>query len=189
MKHREILKQIRIIVENTCKAKTNYYGYGIWTHHIRHVVTYAKQLADGTGADKEIVEIAALLHDYASVKDKKIYKDHHIHGAKLAEEILKKYKCPKEKIEKVKECILSHRASKKRKRLTKEARCIADADAMAHFNAIASLFYLAFKSHKMEIDEANEWLMKKLEQGWKKLSPAAKKIIKDKYKASKILLR
>ena len=145
-------------------------------------------MAEKIGADKEIVEIAALLHDYASVKDHKLYEDHHIHGAELAGQILKEFHYPQNKIEQAKYCILCHRGSKAAQKLTKEALCVADADSMAHFDSISSLFYLAFFSHKMTIDEANNWLMQKLERSWKKLSPQAKEIIKNKYEASKIML-
>lgn len=183
-----MIQEIAKIVEEACKRDTNYFGYGIWTHHIVNVVKYAKLMAKKLGADREIVEIAALLHDYAGVKDYKLYKDHHIHGAELSEELLEKYNYPKDKIEQVKHCILAHRGSKTDKKLTKEAICVADADAMAHFDSIPSLFYLAFFSHKMNIDEANEWLMKKLNRSWTKLSSEAKEIVQNKFEASKLLL-
>ncbi len=183
-----MIKKISKIVENACQQESNYFNYGAWTHHIAPVVKYAKLMAEKLNADEEIVEIAALLHDYASVRDYKLYKDHHLHGAKLAEQILKKFHYPQDKIDQVKDCILSHRGSKATKKLTKEALCVADADSMAHFDSISSLFYLAFFSHKMNIDKANDWLMKKLEKSWNKLSSPAKKIINDKYQASKILL-
>jgi putative nucleotidyltransferase with HDIG domain len=183
-----MIKEIEKIVETACKQETNYFGYGIWAHHILPVVKYAKLMAKRLGANEEIVEIAALLHDYASVKDYKLYEDHHLHGAELAEQILNQFNYPQDKIEQVKHCILCHRGSKVAEKLTKEALCIADADSMAHFDSISSLFYLAFFSHKMGIDEANNWLMQKLERSWNKLSPQAKEIIKDKYEASKLLL-
>lgn len=183
-----MINKITKIVETACKQKTNYFGYGAWTHHILPVVKYAKLMAEKLGANKEIIEIAALLHDYASVKDYKLYEDHHLHGAELAGQILKEFNYPQIKIEQVKHCIVSHRGSKSLKKLTKEALCVADADSMAHFDSISSLFYLAFFSHKMDIDQANSWLMQKLESSWNKLSPPAKVIIKDKYKASKLLL-
>jgi putative nucleotidyltransferase with HDIG domain len=183
-----IIKEIAALVEEACKKKNNYFSYGAWTHHILPVVKYAKLMAKKIGANEEIVEIAALLHDYASVKDYKLYEDHHIHGAKLAEEILKNLNYPPEKIEIVKQCILSHRGSKPRQKLTKEELCVADADAMAHFDSISSLFYLAFFSHKMNIDEADVWLAKKLERSFNKLSPEAKEIVGDKYRASKLLV-
>ncbi len=183
-----MIKKITKIVENACKQETNYFGYGAWTHHILPVVKYTKLMAEKLRANEEIVEIAALLHDYASVKDYKLYKDHHLHGAELAEQVLKKFDYPQNKIEQIKHCILCHRGSKTAQKLTKEALCVADADSMAHFDSISSLFYLAFFSHKMNIDEANNWLMQKLERSWNKLSPQAKEIIKDKYEASKLLL-
>ena len=183
-----MIKKIAEIVEEACKKETNYFGYGIWTHHILHVVRYAKLMAKKIGADEEIVEIAALLHDYASIKDHKMYEDHHIHGADEAETILKQFNYPAEKIDQVKHCIMAHRGSKTAQKMTKEALCLADADSMAHFDAISSLFYLAFFSHKMNIEEANDWLKGKLERSWNKLSPEAREIIKDKYLASKTLL-
>ncbi len=183
-----MIEKIAKIVEDACKEKTNYFGYGIWKHHILLVVKYAKIMAKRLDANEEIVEIAALLHDYASVKDYALYKDHHIHGANEAEIILKQFDYPLEKIEKIKHCILTHRGSKKEDKLSKEALCIANADSMAHFDSISSLFYLAFFSHKMNIDEAHNWLIQKLERSWNKLSSEAKEIIKDKYEASKLLL-
>ena len=184
-----IMREIVKIVEAACKEPTNYFGHEIWSHHILPAVKYSKSMAERFGADEEIVEIATLLHDYASVKDHKLYEDHHIHGAKLAEGILKKYDYPSDRIEQVKKCILSHRGSKLAQELTKEAVCVRDADSMAHFDSISALFYLAFFSHKMNVDEANEWARQKLERSWNKLSPKAKDTIRDKYEASKTLLQ
>ncbi len=85
----DIISKISNLVETACKAKTNIFGYGIWSHHIVLVVKFSKILAEKLNADLQVVEIAALLHDYASIKNKDYYKDHHIHGAKEAETILK----------------------------------------------------------------------------------------------------
>lgn len=182
-----MISRIKNIVKKACKSSNNYFGYEAWKYHIVPAVKYAKLMAKKIRADKEIVEIAVLLHDYAGIKDYKLYENHHLHGSDLAEKILKKYDYPKEKVEKVKNCILRHRGSKVMNKLTKEEICVADADSMAHFDAIPSLFYLAFFSHKMNIDEASKWLAKKLERSWSKLSPEAKEIIKNKYQASKKL--
>ncbi len=72
---------------------------------------------------------------------------------------------------------------------SKEALCVADADSMAHFDAVASLFFLAFQSHKMGIEEANDWLLSKLTRSYNKLSPQAKAIIKPKLEAARRLLQ
>ena len=184
-----MIKKIAKIVEDACKKETNFFGYGIWQYHIVNVVKYAKLLTKKTGADKEIVEIAALLHDYAAIKDYAMYEDHHQRGADEAEKILQRFHYPSDKIKRVKQCIISHRGSKVKSKNSREALCVADADGMAHFDSIASLLHLAFSGHKMNVDEANHWLMKKLERSWNKLSPEAKKIIKNKYEASRLLLK
>lgn len=189
MDNKSIIKEIETLVESACKKSTNHFGYSIWTHHILLVVKYSKLMAKKIGADEEVVEIASLLHDYAGISDYSLQDDHHIHGAKFAEEILSRYDYPKNKIELIKECILSHRGSKPKPKLTKESICVSDADAMAHFDSIPSLFYLNFLNNKMDIDEAESWLIDKLEKDWEKLSPEAKEIIKDKYEASKILFK
>ena len=74
------IKEVRAIVERACVAESNVFGYGIWTHHIVRVAHHAVRLAPMFGADPEIVEIAALLHDYASVRDEALYEEHHVHG-------------------------------------------------------------------------------------------------------------
>jgi uncharacterized protein len=104
-----ITLKIASIVEEVCKSKNNFFGFGIWTHHILPVMKYSKIMAKKIGADEEIVEIAALIHDYAGSKDYNLYENHNLHGAKLAEEVLKNLNCPQEKIEVVKQRILSHR--------------------------------------------------------------------------------
>jgi HD superfamily phosphohydrolase YqeK len=181
-------EEISKIVEDACKRETNYFGYGIWTYHILLVVKYSKLMAEKLNADREVVEISALLHDYAGIKDHDLWEDHHLHGAVLAEQVLKKFNYPPDKIKQIKHCITSHRGSKNSQKRFKEAICLADADAMAHFDSIPSLFFMTFFSHKMNIDEASDWISQKLERSWNKLSPQAKVIIKDKYKASKLLL-
>ena len=66
------------IVREACASEADIFGYGIWTHHIVKVVENARLLADDFDADVGIVELAALLHDYASVKNKALYEQHHI---------------------------------------------------------------------------------------------------------------
>ena len=166
MRNEEIINEIRKIVENACKKETNYFGYGTWTHHITSVVKWARTLARKSNADEEIVEIAALLHDYASIVNINNYSGHHTRGAELAEEI-KKYGYPRDKIEKIKHCIVTHRSSIDLPRKTIEAKIVASADAMSFFDNIHSLLYLAYIRHKMNIDEGAKWVLNKLEKAGK----------------------
>ena len=116
----------------------NIFGYDIWTHHILKVIENTKRLAPLFDADLEIVELAALLHDYASIKDKALYKDHHIHGPIEAEKLLKRFGYPNlEKREAVKDAIATHRASVRVEHRSAEGVCLANADAMSHIEQLS----------------------------------------------------
>ncbi|WP_432406241.1 HD domain-containing protein [Wukongibacter sp. M2B1] len=181
MTDKNIIPKIERIVEESCKKETNAFGYGIWSHHIVYVVKYSKVLAEKIGADKEVVELASLLHDYASIKKFEYYKEHHIYGAEEAEKILKDLDYPYKKIKKIKACILSHRASIDSDRLSKEEICVASADAIAHIDQVASLLYYVYKEKNMDIDAGKKWVRNKLMRSWNKLNEEGKELIKEKY--------
>lgn len=185
---RNMIEEIGQLVEAACKSDSNMFGYGIWSHHIVHVVKYAKRLAEKLGADEEIVEIAALLHDYAGIRDSSLEEEHHIHGARESERILSAYGYPGEKIEKVKHCIMSHRGSMAVERITPEAECVASADAMSHIFQVPSLLYLTYVEKGMSIDEGKAWVLDKLNRSWDKLCPEAKELVQEDYECVKKML-
>lgn len=140
-------------------------------------------------ADYNIVALAALLHDVASVTNKDFTEEHHIIGAKLAEEILNKYSLDKEKLELIKKCILNHRGSRLAEKNSNEEICIADSDAMAHFYSVPSLLRMVYVEKKLSIDEGSDFVLHKLKRSYNKLSNQGKSIILPQYQAAKILLR
>lgn len=183
-----MIQAIYKMVEEACKKETNTFGYGIWDHHILFVVKHGKLLAETMGADPEIVEIAALFHDYASIKDKSLYEYHHLHSALEAEKILTTLGYPKEKTLSIKNCIASHRASAYHEKASTEATCLASADAMSHIDQLPSLLYYAFVVRKMDIDHGVKWVMEKIERSWIKMCPEAQEMMEEKYEAAKKLI-
>jgi putative nucleotidyltransferase with HDIG domain len=177
----KIISDLRTMVEEACNKKSNVYGPHMWTHHVTEVARHAKELAPKLGADIEVVEIAALLHDFAAITDVKYEKEHHIHGAKMANEILSKMNFPRKKIEMVKQAIFSHRASRLIEQHSPEEKCVASADAMAHINQLPEMLHYVYAVRKMEVEPGRLWLKAKLERDWKKLCPEAKALIKEKY--------
>jgi uncharacterized protein len=178
-----MISEIEHIVEEACTRETNIFGYGIWTHHITLVAQNAKRLARLFNADPEIVEIAALLHDYASIKDPVLYQDHHLHGPIEAEKILQQLGYSPAKIEAVKHCIASHRGSIPSQRNSAEAECLANADAVTHIEQVPSLLHLAFVQRGMGIDEGTRWVREKLGRSWNKLSPSVQALMRERYEA------
>ena len=176
-------------VKERCLSTNNAYGIGAWDHHIKLVYELAKDNAKSYGADEEIVAIAALLHDIASVTNKEFTEEHHIIGAEIAKELLMKEKYPKDKIKLIQKCILNHRGSRLMDKGTPEEVCIADADAMAHFYSVPSLLSMVYREKNLSIDEGAEFVKNKLNRSYKKLSDKGKDLVKEQYKAAKLLLK
>ncbi len=86
----DILKKLQQEIYDRCQKETNKFGMGCY-YHIVAVVKNAEILAEKYGADREIVMIAAWLHDIASITEYSLYELHHIHGAEMAYSILKEY--------------------------------------------------------------------------------------------------
>ncbi|TSC92468.1 MAG: metal-dependent phosphohydrolase HD sub domain-containing protein [Candidatus Berkelbacteria bacterium Licking1014_7] len=184
-----VVKKVKEIVENACKNdKANFFEYNVWENHILQVVQYGKSLAQKMNADEEVVEISALLHDYASIIDQKYRESHHLIGAQLAGKILNRFHYPKDKIRLVKHCILSHRASQQIKRQTIEAEILASADAMAHIAKLPALFYLVYGIQKMDTKNGLEYLRAKINRSAKRLLPEAREMIKDQIEAVRKVL-
>ena len=176
-------------VKKRCELPTNTYGIGAWDHHIKIVYELAKQYASEYGADAEIVALAALLHDIASVTNVDFTKEHHTIGAEIAEEILLEENYPLEKIALIKKCILNHRGSILKSKSTPEEICIADADAMAHFYSIPSLFSMVYREKELSIDTGSKFVMEKLERSYNKMSEKGKQLVKTQYESAKNILK
>lgn len=181
-----IIEEMKKFVESECQKPTSHYGAVVFPSHFAPVHYYAKMLAEKLGADVEVVELAAWLHDIGSIM--KGRKDHHITGAEIAEQKLREFGYPEEKIQKVKRCILSHRGSQNLSRASVEEQIIADADALSAFDNISGLFEAAIFHEGFNQIQARIEVRRKLINSWQKLSPDAKKIIEHKYLAAMILL-
>jgi len=176
----DILEYLKNEIYSRCLKSTNKFGMGCY-YHIEAVVKNAEILAEKYNADKEIVMIAAWLHDIASITDYALYEEHHIHGARMAHELLAELSYDESKILMVQNCIVKHRGSVYLDKNSVEELCVADADAVSHFDSIPSLLYLAYVERQMSIEEGIEFVKGKLERSFCKLSKESKEYYKDKY--------
>ncbi len=176
-------------VKRRCNLPSNVYGIGAWDHHIKIVYQLAKKYASEYNANQEIVSLAALLHDIASVTDEGFTEEHHVIGANIAEELLLKQNYPKDVIELIKKCILNHRGSRLVNKKSAEEVCIADSDAMAHFYSIPSLLSMVYKEKNLSIDEGSKFVMDKLNRSYNKMSDKGKQLVKKQYESAKNILK
>lgn len=186
---KKIISEVYDEVKARCMAPSNAYGIGAWDHHIELVYKLATANHEFYNADHDIVAIAALLHDVASVTNKDFTEEHHIIGVRIAEEILSKYELTNDQLELIKQCILNHRGSRLVEKTTPEEICIADSDAMAHFYSVPSLLRMVYVEKGLSIDEGSEFVLNKLERSYVKLSEKGKNLVQAQYDAAKVLLK
>ena len=179
----EVVDSIKAELLKRCENYKEKYGYDFWNDHIKYVVKNSIELAKKYGADVEIVELGALLHDIAMPSELGPREEHNVYGVQIADELLTQLNYPEDRKERVKECILRHRGSKNLPRNTIEEECVADADVLAHFDCIPSVFHLAFGKDEfnLSIEEGTEFVKKKLERDFNKLSDRTKIELKDRY--------
>ena len=156
-------------------------GYDFWNDHIKYVYQHAHELAEKRGADIEVCELSALFHDMAMPAEFGPREEHEKYGAKMARDMLTELNYPSDKIDLIEKCVLHHRGSKNDPRETIEEQIIADADVIAHFDSIPSLFSLVYNKLKMPMNEGKEYVKNKLLKDYRKLSPESKAELQDRF--------
>jgi len=158
--------------------------YNYWNEHVRYVLAEAKILAARHGADKEIVELGALLHDIALVSREGTRAEHHSVGAELAAALLEKYDYPTDRTERVKFCVLNHRSSKNA--ISIEELCVADADILAHFDNIPMLFSCLYarteNAVNLPLPEMRLLMKQSFDRDYDDLSAGTKEEFSERYK-------
>jgi uncharacterized protein len=122
-----------------CSEGENAFHYR-W-EHVKAVVRQAVRLAELTGADREVVEAAAWLHDVA----KPYSSDHGHDGAIIARQILERTNFSPAKIDAVCDAIAKHVGLKSSEVLQPlEAAIVWDADKLTKVGAIAVLHFAGY---------------------------------------------
>ncbi len=148
----DVIEKLREIVKKEMEGTDPSHDF----LHVTRVYNLCLEIAKyEKNVDLEVLKISALLHDIARLKeytDKTGKIDHAFESAKVAERILKKMKYPKEKIEKIKHCIVSHRFRGNNTPKTIEAKILYDADKLDVIGAtgIARTF-VSVGVHKQKI--------------------------------------
>lgn len=174
-------------IQRVAKAARTYFESDDWNFHVLRVLYYAKKLNSFYKANKTIIELAVYLHDTA--RSKKDSETHHIEGAKIAKKIMTKHGYSKEIIRGVIHCILAHRSADDFIPETIEAKIVANADSLSHFDMVPLFFY--WRAAKNTFPESVAWIENKLKRDWsKKLTlPQSKKLVAKKYELIKVFLK
>ena len=115
-------------------------GFNYRWEHVTVVVVLAGKLAGLTGADQEIVEAAAWLHDVT----KRDGEEHAQSGAQVAAQFLPQTDFPEEKIAAVVQAIAQHKGLWREEPLTNlESMVLWDADKLSKLGLTAAFHFTA----------------------------------------------
>lgn len=178
---KNIVESVKEILLKYTKESFERDGYDFWNNHIKYVFKHSHDMAIKRGADIEVCELAALLHDIAMAADFGPREDHANYGAQMAHSILTELNYPKDKMELVEKCVLHHRHSWAKPRETMEEQILADADVIAHLDSIPSLFSLAYNKIGLPMEEGRDFVKRKLLGDYDKLSPEGKKELQERF--------
>lgn len=144
------------IREYFIEVSNDYYkkeGYDYWNNHIKYVVEFAKKLASINGADLEVVEISAILHDVSKPLEERVDESHNVVSSEIAYELLKQLGYDDSKIEKVKSCIYYHSGNLENHKLSKEQWCVRNADILSILDNISIFYFLAYNEYLLNYED------------------------------------
>lgn len=143
---REIVRQVAqeaTLVEARIRWGSEEMPFNYRWEHIQAVVRLAICLAEQTGADREIVEAAAWLHD---IRKRGKDDDHAREGAIAAHQILSRTDFPPEKVDAVADAITKHVGLFTNEPVEPlEAAVLWDADKLSKLGATAVLHFIGYQ--------------------------------------------
>lgn len=119
--------------------------------HVQAVVRLAVRLAECTGADCQVCEAAAWLHDVSKTHSRARSTDHGLDGAVMARDILAQSDFPVEKVEAVTDAIAKHVGLETSAPIEPlEAAILWDADKLSKLGATIVLHGIGYELSKGE---------------------------------------
>lgn len=106
-----------------------------WRHTLRVLAT-AREIGKAEGANIEIVELAALLHDIAKLDPRSQQVHHAILGSQMAAEYLEQLGMTQQKVQRVAEAVRYHSYDTHRDGLALETLVLKDADRLDEVGAL-----------------------------------------------------
>ena len=176
-----LIDDIRELVYQACLRSENILSPAFFDQHLVVVAECATRLAGTLGADAEVVDLAAYLHDITAVLDPTTMPDHPRLSAEFATRILVDRGYRQDRIATVARAIASHSEPLPPGSASSEEVCLSNADAAARILRPAYWLYFSFGIRKSGFDEGRQWLKSLFEKQWSLLIEPARELVGPQY--------
>jgi uncharacterized protein len=161
------------LVRAGCAGEANRFGPAFLEEHVLEVVARCRALAPRLGADPEVVELAAWLHDLAAIRDLSCVPTHHLEGARLARALLVERGAPAALADAVARTCAAHTSPVAPGQGTAEEVCLSNADVLAQLARPAYWFFYLHRVRGLGQADALAWWRGRLRAA-EALSPEAR---------------
>jgi putative nucleotidyltransferase with HDIG domain len=137
----------------------------LYENHVLVVAAGAKKLAQKYGANTELAEVAALLHDIADYKMKREDVTHEEESLKIARELMTEfgYTADETKLT-VDDAVRYHSCHGDQRPKSKEGLVLATADSLAHLKTDFYVFVPWALGRESTLQEVKDWVLKKIDR-------------------------
>lgn len=138
----------------------------LYPNHVVVVTQNAQKIAEKKGADAELSQVAALLHDCADFKMKRMDEKHEEESLETARKLMKEFGYSDEEIALVvDDAIRYHSCNGDEHPKSIEGLVLATADSLAHLQTHFYVFATwSFGRSDRSLKALNEWVLKKIER-------------------------
>lgn len=160
-----ITQKVKDLYEAKTPTRTVWADW-LYQNHVFVVVNNAKKLAGEKGANAELTQVAAMLHDIADTKMERHEAQHEAESLKMARELMEECGYTPEEITLVvDDAIALHSCHGDERPSSKEGLVLATADALAHLDTDFYIYATwARGKENNPLEEVKAWVLKKIER-------------------------
>ncbi len=137
----------------------------LWDNHVLIAADYARELAQKYGANEELAEAAALLHDVADAVTKRDDPNHEQLSLSMARQLMEEADYSEEEIKLVvDDAIRFHSCMNGERPQTLEGKVLSTADSLAHLKTDFYIYGTWALSREKSLPEIKEWVLTKIER-------------------------
>lgn len=137
----------------------------LYERHVRAVTRIAEEIAEKHGADKELAQVGALLHDIADYKLQRREPNHEEVSLETARQLMREHDYTDDEIKLVvDDAIRYHSCHDGERPSSKEGLVLATADSLAHLTTDFYLYATHALGKEKPVPEVKEWVLQKIEK-------------------------